>query len=72
MRIIDIVRRNVYLGNTMKANFHAPHLVIDRFVTLLDVCRRINSEKNFDELLNIIATEAAKLVDAERATIFLP
>ena len=46
-------------------------MVIDRFVTLLDVCQRINSEKNFDELLNIIATEAAKLVDAERATIFL-
>ena len=55
----------------MKADFHAPHMVIDRFVTLLDVCQRINSEKNFDELLNIIATEAAKLVDAERATIFL-
>lgn len=46
-------------------------MVIDRFVTLLDICQRINSEKNFDELLNIIATEAAKLVDAERATIFL-
>ena len=71
LRIIDIVRRNVYLGNTMKANFHAPHMVIDRFVTLLDVCQRINSEKNFDELLDMIATEAAKLVDAERATIFL-
>ena len=55
----------------MKADFHAPHIVIDRFVTLLDICQRINSEKNFDELLNIIASEAAKLVDAERATIFL-
>ncbi len=55
----------------MKANFHAPNMVIERFVTLLDICQRINSEKNFDELLNLIATEAAKLVDAERATIFL-
>jgi Nif-specific regulatory protein len=55
----------------MKADFHAPQMVIDRFVTLLDVCQRINSEKKFDELLNIIATEAAKLVDPERATIFL-
>jgi Nif-specific regulatory protein len=33
--------------------------------------RRIYSEKNFDELLNVITLEAAKLVDAERATIFL-
>ncbi len=55
----------------MKADFHGPHLIIDRFVTLLDICQRINSEKNFDDLLNIIATEAAKLVDAERSTIFL-
>ena len=55
----------------MTADFHAPHVVIDRFVALLDICQRINSEKNFDELLNIIAIEAAKLVDAERATIFL-
>ena len=55
----------------MKADFHAPHAIIDRFVTLLDICQRINSEKNFDELLNIMAIEAAKLIDAERATIFL-
>ena len=57
--------------NGMKSNLHAPHAVIDRFVTLLDICQRINSEKDFDELLNIIAIEAAKLVDAERATIFI-
>jgi Nif-specific regulatory protein len=31
----------------------------------------MNSEKNFDELLDLIAAEAAKLIDAERATIFL-
>ena len=46
----------------MKADFHAPHTIIDRFVTLLDICQRINSEKNFDELLNIMAIEAAKLI----------
>ena len=55
----------------MKADFHAPNVIIDRFVTLLDICQRINSEKNFDELLSLIASEAAKLIDAERATIFL-
>ena len=55
----------------MKPDLHAPHAIIDRFVTLLDICQRINSEKNFDELLNIMAIEAAKLLDSERATIFL-
>lgn len=45
--------------------------IIDRFVSLLAISHRINSEKNFDELLSIIASEAAKLVSAERATIFL-
>ncbi len=55
----------------MKAQVKSPHSVIDKFTSLLEISRRINSEKNFDELLNIIAAEAAKLVDAERATIFL-
>jgi Nif-specific regulatory protein len=55
----------------MKAEIKSPHSVIDKFSSLLDISRRMNSEKNFDELLQIITTEAAKLVDAERATIFL-
>jgi hypothetical protein len=33
--------------------------VIDRFVTLLGICQRINSEKNFDDLLGVMAIEAA-------------
>jgi hypothetical protein len=41
----------------MKSNLHTPNAVIDRFVALLDICRRINSEKNFDELLNMIAID---------------
>jgi len=55
----------------MKAEVKSPHSVIEKFSSLLDISRRMNSEKNFDELLDIIAAEAAKLVDAERATIFL-
>jgi Nif-specific regulatory protein len=55
----------------MKAEIKSPHSVIDKFSSLLDISRRMNSEKNFDELLEIITGEAAKLVDAERATIFL-
>ena len=55
----------------MKADVKSPHSVIDKFSSLLEISRRINSEKNFDELLSIITAEAAKLIDAERATIFL-
>ena len=55
----------------MKAELKSPHNIIDKFVALLAISRRINSEKDFDELLDIITVEAAKLLDAERAAIFL-
>ena len=71
LRIIDIAQRDVYLCSEMQADSQAPHMFSDRSVTVLEIVRRIHSEKNFDELLNIMAAEAAKLVDAERATIFL-
>jgi transcriptional regulator with GAF, ATPase, and Fis domain len=55
----------------MKVDFKSPHNIIDKFVSLLAISHKINSEKDFDELLNLITSEAAKLVDAERATIFI-
>jgi Nif-specific regulatory protein len=55
----------------MKVDLRSPHSIIDKFVSLLAISHRIYSEKDFDELLNLITAEAAKLVDAERATIFL-
>jgi Nif-specific regulatory protein len=55
----------------MKVDLRSPHSIIDKFVSLLAIAHRINSEKDFDELLNLITAEAAKLIDAERATIFL-
>jgi Nif-specific regulatory protein len=55
----------------MKAELKSPHTIIEKYASLLDISRRINSEKNFDELIQMIAAEAAKLLDAERATIFL-
>src|SRR5678809_1169119 len=55
----------------MKVDLKSPHSIIDKFVSLLAIAHRINSEKDFDELLNLITAEAAKLIDAERATIFL-
>jgi len=55
----------------MRAETRSPHSIIDRALSLLEICRRMYSEKSFDELLNVIGSEAAKLIDAERATIFL-
>jgi Nif-specific regulatory protein len=49
----------------------SPHSIIDKFLSLLAISRKINSEKDFDELLDLITAEAAKLVEAERATILL-
>jgi Nif-specific regulatory protein len=55
----------------MKADVKSPHTYIEKYASLLEISKRINSEKNFDELLNLITVEAAKLLDAERATLFL-
>ncbi len=55
----------------MKAEVKSPHTILEKYSALLDISTRLNSEKNFDQLLKLIADEATKHVDAERATIFI-
>jgi Nif-specific regulatory protein len=55
----------------MKAEIKPHENIIEKFVSLLALSRRFNSERDFDELLKITRDEATKLLDAERATIFL-
>jgi Nif-specific regulatory protein len=55
----------------MKADVKSPHTILEKYTALLDISSRLNSEKNFDQLLKLIADEAIKHVDAERATIFI-
>jgi Nif-specific regulatory protein len=55
----------------MKAEVKSPHAILEKYTALLDISSRLNSEKNFDQLLRLIADEATKHVDAERATIFM-
>ena len=55
----------------MKADVRSPHSILDKYTALLDISSLLNSEKNFDQLLKLIADEATKHVAAERATIFL-
>src|SRR5437764_11487667 len=55
----------------MKAEFRSPHSILDKYTALVDISIRLNSEKNFDQLVKLIADEATKHLDAERATIFM-
>jgi Nif-specific regulatory protein len=55
----------------MKAEVNSPHSILEKYTALLDISYRLNSERNFDQLLKLIADEATKHVDAERATIFI-
>src|SRR6266705_2272002 len=55
----------------MKADVRSPHSILDKYTALLNISGRLNSEKNFDQLLKLIADEATKHVAAERATIFI-
>jgi Nif-specific regulatory protein len=55
----------------MKAEVRSPHSILEKYTALLDISYRLNSERNFDQLLKVIADEATKHVDAERATIFI-
>ena len=49
----------------------SPHTILEKYTVLLDILSGMNSERNFDQLLKLIADEATKHVDAERATIFI-
>jgi Nif-specific regulatory protein len=55
----------------MKAEIKSPHSILDKYTALIEISCRLNSEKNFDQLLKLIADEATKHLDAERATIFI-
>ena len=55
----------------MKADVNSSRSILEKYTVLLDLSLRMNSERNFDQLLKLIADEAKKHVDAERATIFI-
>ena len=41
------------------------------FADILAICQRINSERDLGALLDLIAREAIKLLECDRASIFL-
>src|SRR5437879_10270641 len=55
----------------MRAEIKSPHSILDKYTALVDISCRLNAEKNFAQLLKLIADEATKHLDAERAAIFI-
>lgn len=45
--------------------------VDEKLPTILEICQKINSERNLAALLNLVAREAKRLMEADRASIFL-
>ena len=43
----------------------------EKFRALLQICQKINSERNLAAVLDLIAREATKLMEADRSSIFL-
>lgn len=43
----------------------------EKLFAILKICQKINSERDLTTLLDLIAVESTKLVEADRATIFL-
>src|SRR5687768_3751542 len=43
----------------------------DKLLALLNISRKLNSERDLSTLLTLIAREAARLLDAELASLFL-
>ena len=44
---------------------------VGKLMSILNICQKMNSERDIAILLDMIAREATKLMDAERASIFV-
>jgi len=51
----------------------APHqpALTEKLAAILDICQKMNSERDLGALLDLIAREATSLLDCDRASIFL-
>src|SRR5262249_27090527 len=47
------------------------HPAADKLGAILKICQKMNSERDLNALLDLIAREATRLLEAERASIFL-
>ena len=54
-----------------KESDRSPAQPADKLLALLNITQRLNSERDVPSLLRVIAQEAARLLDAELASLFL-
>ncbi|MGH7792139.1 MAG: sigma 54-interacting transcriptional regulator, partial [Thermodesulfobacteriota bacterium] len=59
------------MGSTKRTDTHKRKQLEDKLLAILKISQRINSERDLAALLNLIAQEATRLMEADRATIFL-
>src|SRR5215470_16135233 len=53
------------MGPTPQTDLH------ERLAAILDICQKMNSERDLGALLDVIAHEATSLLDCDRASIFM-
>jgi len=55
----------------METDFHLQSRASEKLHSILKICREMNCAKDLSSLLDLIARESARLLDADRASIFL-
>lgn len=55
----------------MKRSYLRKININDKLLSVLDICQKINAERDLPVLLNLVAREAASIMEADRASIFL-
>lgn len=59
------------MRSSQRSVAHDQPEIQEKLVAILRICQKINSERDLPTLLDLIAREATRLMDADRASIFL-
>ena len=68
---MDTCARLSTMAGTEAAGPAEPRGLHDKLAAILNICQKMNSERDLNALLDLVAREAARLLEAERASIFL-
>lgn len=59
------------MGSVEKAIGRQPSQLGEKLLAILKICQKMNAERDLPTLLNLVACEAIRLMEADRASIFL-
>jgi signal transduction histidine kinase len=68
---MSITEKINQMSSEIKSYFEHLNQENHRLSTLLDIAKQLGGQTNFDGMLQVIIDQACKLVDADRATIFI-